>query len=165
MRGIRAPGSPGFRARAQFSLAHPGRPYQHQIGAGKGVGPAQSAHRNVLRRPKSDAGQSLESVDLFFDVRCKAQDDAPLVDRRREGPQTPRASLHHSEGRDLERVGSGHSRGVRGDVSQSRERCGRLGAKRASPSPRQGGGRLDGHLLTQHRANAQFKAIECTRDS
>jgi len=61
----------------------------------------QRPHRDVLRRPRTDAGQAKQRVDLLLDIRCKRQYHFALEHCCAQRGQAAGARAHNAEGRDF----------------------------------------------------------------
>ena len=68
MRRVGAPRPPALGTRAQFFFPETGGAQHHEILRRERIRPAQRAHGDVLRGPRTDARQLGEALDLFFDV-------------------------------------------------------------------------------------------------
>src|SRR5271165_7655903 len=61
-RRIGSPGAPGLGEPGKLtSRFQPGCPEQPQVGCREGIGPSQSAHRDVMGRPIADSGKLQET--------------------------------------------------------------------------------------------------------
>src|SRR5260370_10186809 len=101
MGGVGTPRPPAFSAGMELFRVQPSRPQQHQIGAGKGVGPAQGPHRNVLRGPRPDTGKPQQAFDLALDIRGASQNDAAFTDGLYHRGDASRSAADDSKRSDL----------------------------------------------------------------
>ena len=76
----------------------------------KGVGPAQGAHRDVLRSPGADAGQRLQRGQRVLDGRGGMERQAAFMHFTRKRHDGPRPRTDHAQHRDLARVERGDTR-------------------------------------------------------
>ncbi len=141
----------------------PCRPQQHQIGAGKGVGPAQRPHGNILCGPRSNAGKPHQTFDLALHIRGASQNDSAFTDGLHQrgdasGPAADDSERSDLVGRHLLESTRGRSQSIEFDVWRRN-----LGAEGARPTSRHRGRRLDRDLLAENGAHREFEAVESTR--
>jgi len=150
---------------------------QRHVAGREGVGPAQRAHRDVLRGPVADAGQ-LAQRPLITDRAGHRHDGTGALPDQAARGEFGRVAVGQARGRGKDPSGAragavigavigagvGVRIGVRIDVGAVV--IGRTG-KRCAEAPRQpagqGVGRSHAHLLAEHRAHRQLEPVEGAR--
>ena len=114
---VRAVGAPAFGARRDAVPLHSGalhRLDEAEVALGKRVARAERAQRDDVRRPRPEAGQGREALLEVVEALRRREEERPVRDGTREGPQRRRACAGKADARDVRlRDGRGPGEDVR----------------------------------------------------